>query len=312
MPRQMSSIWMMILSSLLFALMGVCVKLASAHYSISEIVFYRSLTGLILMAWMARLQGGSLTTKHSKAHFLRSLCGTIALILWFYSIGQLPLATAMTLNYTASAWMALFVIGGALFIGHRKVNKLLLVTVAGGFAGVLMILQPTIQQNQWYAGLVGLLSGIMSAIAYLQIATLGRLGEPEYRVVFYFSLAGVILGVSITAFWEGFSPHTWTSALLLLAVGVVAAGAQWALTRAFAYGKTLVNASLQYLTIACACVFGALIFDDPLTPMAIGGMVLVVASGVMAAYCRDDGLDEEQMLEANPRQSTGVPSGVAR
>ena len=50
-------------------------------------------------------------------HFWRSLSGVIALSLWFYSIGKLPLATAMTLNYMSSVWMALFLIGGAVLMG---------------------------------------------------------------------------------------------------------------------------------------------------------------------------------------------------
>ena len=288
MQRQMVSIWMMVLSSFLFALMGVFVKLASAHYSIGEIVFYRSLIGLSLMIGVARMQGGSLFTKHPKTHFVRSLCGAIALCLWFYSIGDLPLAMAMTLNYTASVWMVLFVIGSTMLTGQRKVNPLLLVTVAIGFGGVVLILQPTSQQDQLLGGFIGLLSGIMSAIAFLQIAALGKVGEPGYRVVFYFSLVSLILGIAITLFTGGFSTHTWESSFLLLAMGVVAAGAQWSLTYAFSNGKTLVNASLQYLTIAFSYAFGVLIFSDHITLITIGGMILVVASGVIAAYTRDE------------------------
>ena len=50
----MSAPWMMVLASLLFATMGVCVKLASAHYATGEIVFYRGLTGVLLMWGFAR------------------------------------------------------------------------------------------------------------------------------------------------------------------------------------------------------------------------------------------------------------------
>jgi drug/metabolite transporter (DMT)-like permease len=44
----MQSLWM-VLASLLFACMGVCVKLAAATHSAMEIVFYRSFLSLILM-----------------------------------------------------------------------------------------------------------------------------------------------------------------------------------------------------------------------------------------------------------------------
>ncbi|CAB3786647.1 DMT family transporter [Pararobbsia alpina] len=283
---QVVSIWMMVLSCLLFALMGAFVKLASAHYSIGELVFYRSLIGLILMLGAARVQRGSLLTKYPKEHLLRSLCGAVALSLWFYSIGKLPLAMAMTLNYTAPIWMVLFVIISAQLKGYRKVSPFMPIAVTVGFGGVICILQPTLQDNQWWGGSVGLLSGIVSAIAFLQVAALGKLGEPGYRVVFYFSLVGMIIGVATVMLEGGFTSHTFKSILMLLAMGVLAAGAQWSLTYAFSNGKTLVNASLQYLTIAFSSVLGGLIFGDQITLMGIYGMILVVVSGVMAAYFR--------------------------
>jgi S-adenosylmethionine uptake transporter len=62
-------------------------------------------------------------------------------------------------------------------------------TVLAGFAGVVMMLRPTIEQNQMFAGLVGLLSGFMAAFAYMQVMALGKLGEPVSRTVFYFAWA---------------------------------------------------------------------------------------------------------------------------
>ena len=107
----MSPAWMMVLASLLFATMGVCIKLASAQYSSGEVVFYRGLTGAVMMLGWARWRGVGLATPVPSMHFWRGLSGVTALSLWFYSIGKLPLATAMTLNYMSSVWMALFLIG---------------------------------------------------------------------------------------------------------------------------------------------------------------------------------------------------------
>lgn len=284
---QMLTVWVMILSCLLFSLMGVFVKLASAHYSFGELVFYRSLIGVFLMLGTAHAQGGSLLTKYPGGHLLRSSCGAVALCLWFYSIEKLPLATAMTLNYTAPIWMALFVIPGLLSKGLNKTNPLLLLSVAVGFFGVILILQPTILDDQWWGGFIGLLSGFMSALAFLQVAALGKVNEPGYRVVFYFSLAGVILGAAMVIAEGGFSHHTSETLLLLVAMGVLAAAAQWSLTYALLNGKTLINASLQYLTIAFSGAFGGLIFGEKMTLAATGGMALVVASGVIAARFRD-------------------------
>jgi drug/metabolite transporter (DMT)-like permease len=276
----------MIVASLLFALMGVCVKLASAQYAAGEIVLYRSLVGALAIALLARWRGGTLRTTVPAMHFWRSLTGVCALSLWFYAIGQLPLATAMTLNYMSSVWMALFLIGGAIALGGSRVDARLVCAVLAGFAGVACVLQPAIERDQLRGGLAGLLSGVLAAMAYLQVTALGRVGEPDYRVVFYFSLGGVAAGALTTLLTDGLHAHTTHGLLLLAAIGVLATAAQLLMTRAYGTGRTLVNASLQYLGIAWSFLFGVLWFDDSINALAIAGMALIVGAGIAATRLR--------------------------
>jgi S-adenosylmethionine uptake transporter len=282
----MSAPWLIVCASFLFSTMAVCVKLASAHYSSGEIVFYRSLTGSLLMWGFTRWQGGTLRTRMPAAHFWRSLSGVISLMLWFYAISNLPLATAMTLNYMSSVWMALFLLGGAIMLGSARVDSRLILTVLVGFAGVGLILRPTIEQDQLWHGLVGLLSGMIAATAYLQVTALGRAGEPEYRIVFYFSLGGLAAG-ALSMLWTGMSRHTLGGLALLLAVGLLATTAQMMMTRAYRTGMPLVNASLQYLGIAFSFAYGVLLFADRITWMALGGMALIVVAGLGATLLRN-------------------------
>jgi len=130
----MSPPWLIVCATFLFATMGVCVKLASVDYPAGEIVFYRGITGALMMLGVARWSGGTVRTRVASMHFWRSLSGVTALVLWFYAIGNLPLATAMTLNYMSSVWMALFLIGGAVALGTSRVDGRLIATVLVGFA----------------------------------------------------------------------------------------------------------------------------------------------------------------------------------
>ena len=281
----MSAPLLMFCAALLFATMGVCVKLASALYPAGEIVFYRSLVGAIVIAALARTRGRSLRTTLPAMHFWRSATGVVALCLWFYAIGGLPLATAMTLNYMSSVWMALFLIGGAVMMGTARVDGRLVAIVLAGFAGVALVLRPTFEQQQAWFGLAGLLSGMLAALAYLQITALGRAGEPAQRIVFYFSLCGLAVGALSMAV-TGASAHTPRGAALLLAIGMLATAAQTMTTHAYGIGHTLTNASLQYLGIVFSFIYGAWWFGDAVTWSAVAGMALIVVAGLAATLLR--------------------------
>ena len=298
----MSATALMVCASLLFALMGVCVKLASAQYGSGEIVLYRSLVGLVSMGLVLRWRGIGWGTAVPAMHLGRSITGVTALCLWFYAIGHLPLATAMTLNYMSSVWIALFLIGGAVLLapercGNGQIDLRLVAAVLTGFAGVALVLRPTLEQDQLWHGLAGLGSGLIAATAYLQVTALGRIGEPGERVVLYFSLTGVVFGIVIAVGSGGLHAHTWQGAGLLLAIGLLATTAQWMMTLAYGTGATMGIAALQYLGIVFSFLLGVLIFDEQLTLMALGGVLLIIAAGVAAT-----------LLQPRPRNSLAAPT----
>jgi drug/metabolite transporter (DMT)-like permease len=270
---------LMLAASLVFATMGVCVKLASALYPAGEIVFYRGLVGMLFAYALSRLHGSSLRTDVPAMHFWRSLCGVLSLGLWFHAIGGLPLATAVTLNYMSSVWMALFLLGGAVLLGSTRVDGRLVAAVLAGFGGVALVLRPTLGGGQLWHGLAGLLSGMTAALAYLQVTTLGRRGEPETRIVFYFAVGSVLAGATSMA-WTGFSTHGLRGAGLLFAVGLLATAGQLMITRAYAIGSTLSNAGLQYTGILFAVLYGVALFGEHLSWMSFVGMLLIVLAGL--------------------------------
>jgi S-adenosylmethionine uptake transporter len=287
----MQALWM-VLGSLFFATMAVCVKFASAYFNAAELVFYRGLLGMLFMWLLARRQGVSLGTGYAGMHAWRSMVGVISLDAWFYAIAWLPLATAMTLNYMSSVWVAAFLIGGALIAWKPRDGTAsalrqgpLVLTVLAGFAGVVLMLRPTIEQNQIFAGLIGLMSGFMAAFAYMQVMALGKLGEPESRTVFYFALGSAVAG-GAAMLVTGVSPWDWQHALWLVPVGLLAALGQLCMTRAYSHGATLVVANLQYSGIVFGAVYSVLLFDDTIPAAGWAGMALIVASGVAATVLR--------------------------
>ena len=156
----MSAPLLMICASFLFATMGVCVKFASDTYGAGEIVMYRGLVGVIGIALLARARGVSLKTRVPAMHAWRSIVGVSALTMWFYAIGHMPLATAVTLNYMSSVWMALFLIGGAVVLGAQRVDPRLVATVLVGFVS------SHTKEPEAAKALVNFLSGPTAAAVY--------------------------------------------------------------------------------------------------------------------------------------------------
>jgi S-adenosylmethionine uptake transporter len=330
----------MLAAAFFFASMAVCVKFASVHFNSAELVFYRGLLGMVFMWALARARGVTLATRHPGMHLWRSLVGVVSLGAWFYAIAHLPLATAMTLNYMSSVWIATFLVGGALLVGVlpargdsavREATSVrassspagaaepasrgrrhsapsrdsephtvgsvgalsdqgpLVLAVVTGFVGVMMVLRPTIEQDQAFAGLVGLMSGLLAAFAYMQVVALARAGEPEARTVFYFAVGsaaagGLGMGVAGVSEWH------WRPALWLLPLGVLASLGQLCMTRAYSLAKTrsatLLVANLQYSGIVFGALYSLMLFGDRITPLGWAGMALIAASGIAATVLR--------------------------
>jgi len=283
----MQALWM-ILGAFFFASMAVGIKIASTSFNTFELVFYRGIVSVVFMSLMLRARGTPLYTPVPLMHAWRSIIGVLSLTTWFYAIAHLPLATAMTLNYMSGVWVAAFIVGGSVLYGQAERQGPLMATVLAGFAGVVMMLRPTLDQNQLFAGLIGLLSGMGAALAYMQVTALGKVGEPEGRTVFYFSIGTAVVGVVGIAF-TGLTPWSsasWQATAWLVPIGVLASLGQWCMTRAYSRGATLLVANLQYSGIVFAALYSLLLFGDQIPLLGWTGMGLIVVSGLIATVLR--------------------------
>ncbi|HVO88037.1 MAG TPA: DMT family transporter [Casimicrobiaceae bacterium] len=272
----MQSLWML-LAGLAFAGMGVCVKLASPQFSIAELVLYRALAqmgGAWIVLWRAHLP---VRTARLGLHANRGLSGFASLFMFFYSLRELPVATAMTLNYASPLWLALLIV----FLARERPGAGLLVCVVLGFAGVLLLLQPTLTANMAWPFAIGLVSGILAAIAYLNVRDLVQANEPEARVVFYFALFSAI-GALVWMIPQAWTDVSLANAWPLVGIGVCGTVGQLAMTRAYGKGSTLVAAALSYSGIVFSSILGALLLDERLPWIAWLAMVLIVAAGIMS------------------------------
>jgi drug/metabolite transporter (DMT)-like permease len=268
----------MLVAGALFATMGVMVKIASARFDAGELSFYRSAVSLAAVLAFVAWKRESVRSAHLRTHLVRSLLGVASLVAYFYAMTQIPLATAITLNYTSPLFLAAL----TTVVLREKFSPWLLFAIALGFLGVAMLLQPTFAEGKLHAALIGLASGMTAALAYLNVRSLGRLGEPAWRTVFWFSFMGTVLCGAWVGVFSRFSAIGQSDALLLGGIGVIAAAAQLAMTRAYQLGDTLVVGAYAYSTIVFAALASLAILAEPISPLAWAGMAVIVVSGLMA------------------------------
>jgi len=276
----MQALWMLA-STLMFSIMGASIKMASEHQvTLAEIIVMRGLPSIVLLLFWARANGLSLRPARWQPHFWRNVSGIGSMWTGFYAVSQLPLATATTLSYTAPLFIAGYMLGW----GGARRDGLRIFAVLLGFAGVLAVLRPAINPEQWLAALLGLSAGALGAVSQLQIRSLGRLGEPAWRVVLFFSICTCLSGAAVLLAqgWHMPSPKGWMALAIL---GVSGLGGQLALTRAYGGGSALLSAALQYTIIIFASILGFLLWGDRPDAIAAGGMVLIVGASVLSVWC---------------------------
>ena len=278
MTDQKKGMLWIIVATLFFSLMGSFVKLGATHFSSIELVFYRSfISMLFLLIYIVACQK-EIKTPHLRKQIDRGVVGFLSLAFFFYAIAHLNLGSAMTLNYTSPIFLGFFLP----FISHQKIKKSIFLCTIIGFIGALLILDPHGEWQSWFAGLVGLVSGIGAALAYIHVIQLGKLNEPDWRTVFYFTLVSTIA----SGLWIGFTHHqkiTINDIWILIPLGLSATIAQIAMTRAYRLGNTLTIGALSYLTIVFSSLISLMYFNETMRMEDIIGALMIILSGVIAS-----------------------------
>jgi S-adenosylmethionine uptake transporter len=272
----MQSLWMLA-AGLCFALMGVCVKLGAPHFTAAEMVFWRSLLGMAVTAAILAHARLPLRTTRFGMHVHRGVSGFVSLFMFFYALTALPVATAMTLNYTSPLFVALLFT----WLARERIRRGLAFAVGLGFVGAVLLLRPTITAEQVWPAAIGLASGALSAVAYWNVRELVRAREPEGRVVFYFATFSAA-GAFVWMLPQPWHTVTLTTAPILVGVGAFGTLGQLAMTRAYGKGPAIVTAALSYSGIVFSSVLGIVLFADVLPLLAWVGIALIVAAGIIA------------------------------
>ncbi len=261
----------MFFSTFSFALANVFVKLVQ-HIPAMEIVFFRCVlaaTFCLIGLWRV---GESWRGSNPTLLLLRGVFGTTALYLFFVTVQNMPLASAMTIQYLSPIFTTII----AIFVLREGVKPLQWIFYSIAFAGVLLIerFDPRIS---WFFLTIGIISALGSGVAYNIVRSLKGKEHP-LTVVLHFQLVGVLVGF-ISLFFSWRMPTGWDW-LYLLMIGIFSQLGQWFLTIALQKEAVAGVAIVNYTGLIYAVTFGWIIFGEGQTLSSIGGMLMVVF-GVM-------------------------------
>src|SRR6266404_3926037 len=285
-------IFYMLLAALGFSLMGGAAKLLKGSFNAGQLVFYRNLVGVLGLTTAFIINPP--VNKGGKFHWLifRGLMGTIALYTLLYCILHLPLSTAMTYNLTSAIFIALF----SFFLFKEYHGTAVLLAVLLGFAGMLLVYKPNMHYP-WYYHAVGLLSGIVSAIAYI---TLGKLA-PYYdaRVIVssfifcgilipsIFMITGQLTHIPYDDFffirWKWPQGIEW---IYILWLGVAALFGQYFVTKAYGADKAGIVSVFGYANIVYSVFIGMALGDAFPDWMSSLGICCIIGSGVIISLVK--------------------------
>ena len=276
MSKNILGLFYMLISVTFFSLMDVLVKV-TGEYALGEILFFRSLFGLIPIFFLIpknRLKNFYKTQKIS-LHFYRSLFGTIAMASIFIALRNLELAETVAMTFAGPIFVTLF----SIFFLSEKVGLTRWSAVAIGFVGVIFISRPGFETaNIFYIFPIIFCLGFAAVCILIRKLTL--YGESVWLIAFYFTLVSGLVGLATLPFGGWLIP-TKIDFILLVLIGIFGSVANLLLTQSYKLAEVSLTTPLKYLALIYAIAFGFFIFQEIPSFYTILGAGLIVVSSLI-------------------------------
>ena len=253
--------------------MDAVVKAQMQTHPVVVSIFLRFVMGglvaLAALAWLAPLKP---TGPEIRANLLRVPLVVLTAGSFFYSISQLPLAEAISLSFLAPAFIA--VLGVVLL--KEKLDRDILLALAAGFAGMLVMLLPKLQEGVTGSTL-GVIAALFSAFAYaFNIILLRRLAVNQHpATIVAFQNWGPAILLLPFALWFWSSPSGPDLVMFLLA-GLLGTSGHLLLTYAFSRANASRLAPTEYTSLVWAAIIGFAMFGEVPTLYTFAGAALIV------------------------------------
>lgn len=279
----------MLLATFIFAVMNVLVKYVENIPAI-EIILFRSIVSFIMSGITLKLKRINPLGKNRKILFLRGLAGALALIMFFTTLQEIPLASAVTIMFLGPIFTAIL----GVWIVKERVYGLQWLFFAISFMGIVMIkgFDPRVSP---YMAFLGVGAALCSGVAYNMIRKL-KTSEHPLVIIFYFPLVTLPI-VGIYSFLNWVQPHgvEW---ILLIAIGVLTQFAQYFMTRAYQSEHLSKVANVNFVGVLYALGFGYVLFGETFNLLTYLGMTFVMVGVILNMVYKNRKEKENEVISS--------------
>ena len=267
-PIVKAALWMLVaLTS--FSLMAVAAKELSQSLGTAQILFFRSVIGLLLILSVALVRGtGNLKTRCFKKHLTRNFAHFVGQYGWIYGLGLIPLAEVFALEFTVPIWTAI----AATLLLNETMTKARVLSIALGLIGVMIILRPTTLAIHPAA-----LAVLVSAMAFGLSHTLTRSivqQDTPLAVIFYMCLIQLPIGLVLSLDnWRTPSGSAW---FWLLLISITAMSAHYSVSKALSYADAMVVIPMDFLRLPLIMLIGFFFYNETIDGFLLLGATLML------------------------------------
>jgi len=288
---------LMSFAAFLWVLHDAISKWVMQDYSIYQVLLLRTIFSLLPIAIVLHREGGVVRLREARVWVClgRGCLAVACFLLFLAALPMMPLGDIFAIVMSAPLLISAL---SALVLGE-PVGLRRWMAVWVGFSAVLVMVRP----GGHIVPLAALLVvGSVITYAFAMILT-RRLGSTESAGVMTFYSALVFLAVGLIA-----APFSWVrptpiGLLLMAATGLIAGSAQYCLTEAFRIAPPSVVAPFEYTSLIWAMLFGFLVWGDVPTTIVLASAAVVIASGIYVLH------DEKATQRRNRAAQIVFPPG---
>ncbi|MGN0368371.1 MAG: DMT family transporter [Wujia sp.] len=258
-----------------FALMNLFIRLAGDVPSMQKCFFRNLFALMIALAALIRSKTPFRIGKGNTKYLLgRSIAGGLGMICNFYAIDRMNISDASMLNKLSPFFAIIF----SVYILDEKAQRKDWLMVISAFVGALFVVKPSFHLRVIPA-LAGVLGGFGAGLAYTFVRKLGKRGEKSMIVVAFFSgFTTLLLLPNLIFNYQPMTPKQW---MYLCLTGLVAAGGQICITKAYTYAAAKDLSVYDYSIVIFAAIFGFLFLDQIPDIWSVIGYVIIITTAVI-------------------------------